>query len=107
MRFDAAKLAGRSRTRPVGRAATARSLPGGINAAKTYQHDGGSIQRLFYDTIKGGAYRAREANVFRLAQSSENIIDQCFAQGCRPREDGGRLDNPLVLPSGRCERGRQ
>ena len=54
---------------------------GGINAAKNYQNDGDSIQRLFYDTIKGGDYRAREANVFRLAQLSVNIIDQCVAQG--------------------------
>src|SRR6266850_4602353 len=54
---------------------------GGINAAKNYQNDGDSIQRLFYDTIKGGDYRAREANVYRLAQISVNIIDQCVAQG--------------------------
>src|SRR5262249_58650459 len=54
---------------------------GGINAAKNYQNDGDSVQRLFYDTIKGGDYRAREANVFRLAQLSVNIIDQCVAQG--------------------------
>src|SRR6188472_3817800 len=54
---------------------------GGINAAKNYQNDGDSIQRLFYDTIKGGDYRAREANVYRLAQLSVNIIDQCVAQG--------------------------
>ena len=54
---------------------------GGINAAKNYQNDGDSIWRLFYDTIKGGDYRAREANVYRLAQVSNNIIDQCVAQG--------------------------
>ena len=54
---------------------------GGINAAKNYQNDGDSIFRLFYDTIKGGDFRAREANVYRLAQVSNNIIDQCAAQG--------------------------
>jgi succinate dehydrogenase / fumarate reductase, flavoprotein subunit len=54
---------------------------GGINAAKNYQNDGDSVFRLFYDTIKGGDYRAREANVYRLAQVSVNIIDQCVAQG--------------------------
>src|SRR5262249_39482860 len=54
---------------------------GGINAAKNYQNDGDSVQRLFYDTIKGGDFRAREANVYRLAQVSVNIIDQCVAQG--------------------------
>src|SRR5437588_5924629 len=67
---------------------------GGINAAKNYQNDGDSIYRLFYDTIKGGDYRAREANVFRLAQTSVNIIDQCVAQGVPfAREYGGLLDN--------------
>jgi succinate dehydrogenase / fumarate reductase, flavoprotein subunit len=67
---------------------------GGINAAKNYQNDGDSIQRLFYDTIKGGDYRAREANVFRLAQLSVSIIDQCVAQGVPfAREYGGLLDN--------------
>ncbi len=67
---------------------------GGINAAKNYQNDGDSIQRLFYDTIKGGDYRSREANVFRLAQVSVNIIDQCVAQGVPfAREYGGLLDN--------------
>src|SRR5580765_2846301 len=64
---------------------------GGINAAKNYRNDGDSIQRLFYDTIKGGDYRAREANVFRLAQLSGNIIDQCVAQGVPfAREYGGQ-----------------
>src|SRR5947208_585494 len=53
---------------------------GGINAAKNYQNDGDSVHRLFYDTIKGGDFRAREANVYRLAQVSVNIIDQCVAQ---------------------------
>jgi succinate dehydrogenase / fumarate reductase flavoprotein subunit len=67
---------------------------GGINAAKNYQNDGDSIQRLFYDTVKGGDYRAREANVYRLAQLSVNIIDQCVAQGVPfAREYGGMLDN--------------
>src|SRR5271154_3826215 len=67
---------------------------GGINAAKNYQNDGDSIYRLFYDTIKGGDYRAREANVYRLAEVSVNIIDQCVAQGVPfAREYGGLLDN--------------
>jgi succinate dehydrogenase / fumarate reductase flavoprotein subunit len=67
---------------------------GGINAAKNYQNDGDSVHRLFYDTIKGGDYRAREANVYRLAQVSVNIIDQCVAQGVPfAREYGGLLDN--------------
>src|SRR5210317_1800861 len=67
---------------------------GGINAAKNYQNDGDSIQRLFYDTIKGGDFRAREANVYRLAQISNNIIDQCVAQGVPfAREYGGQLAN--------------
>ena len=67
---------------------------GGINAAKNYQNDGDSIYRLFYDTIKGGDYRSREANVFRLAEVSGNIIDQCVAQGVPfAREYGGTLDN--------------
>ncbi len=67
---------------------------GGINAAKNYQHDGDSIWRLFYDTIKGGDFRAREANVYRLAETSVNIIDQCVAQGVPfAREYGGLLDN--------------
>ena len=67
---------------------------GGINAAKNYQNDGDSIYRLFYDTIKGGDYRSREANVHRLAEVSGNIIDQCVAQGVPfAREYGGTLDN--------------
>ncbi|MBI2095555.1 MAG: fumarate reductase/succinate dehydrogenase flavoprotein subunit [Candidatus Omnitrophica bacterium] len=67
---------------------------GGINAAKNYQNDGDSITRLFYDTIKGGDFRAREANVYRLAQVSGNIIDQCVAQGVPfAREYGGLLAN--------------
>jgi succinate dehydrogenase / fumarate reductase flavoprotein subunit len=67
---------------------------GGINAAKNYQNDGDSVYRLFYDTIKGGDYRAREANVYRLAQVSTNIIDQCVAQGVPfAREYGGTLSN--------------
>ena len=67
---------------------------GGINASKNYQNDGDSIYRLFYDTIKGGDYRAREANVHRLAEVSGNIIDQCVAQGVPfAREYGGLLDN--------------
>lgn len=67
---------------------------GGINAAKNYQNDGDSIYRLFYDTVKGGDYRSREANVYRLAEVSGNIIDQCVAQGVPfAREYGGLLDN--------------
>ncbi|MCC6354261.1 MAG: fumarate reductase/succinate dehydrogenase flavoprotein subunit [Verrucomicrobiae bacterium] len=67
---------------------------GGINAAKNYQNDGDSVYRLFYDTIKGGDFRAREANVYRLAQVSVNIIDQCVAQGVPfAREYGGTLAN--------------
>ena len=67
---------------------------GGINAAKNYPNDGDSIFRLFYDTVKGGDFRAREANVYRLAQVSNNIIDQCVAQGVPfAREYGGLLDN--------------
>ncbi len=67
---------------------------GGINAAKNYQNDGDSVYRLFYDTIKGGDYRAREANVYRLAEVSNNIIDQCVAQGVPfAREYGGQLAN--------------
>jgi succinate dehydrogenase / fumarate reductase flavoprotein subunit len=67
---------------------------GGINAAKNYQNDGDSVYRLFYDTLKGGDFRAREADVYRLAQLSNNIIDQCVAQGVPfAREYGGLLDN--------------
>jgi succinate dehydrogenase / fumarate reductase flavoprotein subunit len=67
---------------------------GGINAAKNYQNDGDSVYRLFYDTVKGGDFRAREANVYRLAQLSVNIIDQCVAQGVPfAREYGGALTN--------------
>jgi len=67
---------------------------GGINAAKNYRNDGDSVYRLFYDTIKGGDFRAREANVYRLAEVSVNIIDQCVAQGVPfAREYGGMLDN--------------
>ena len=67
---------------------------GGINAAKNYRNDGDSVYRLFYDTVKGGDYRAREANVYRLAQVSVDIIDQCVAQGVPfAREYGGLLDN--------------
>src|SRR5688500_3895060 len=67
---------------------------GGINAAKNYQNDGDSVYRLFYDTIKGGDFRSREANVYRLAQLSVNIIDQCVAQGVPfAREYSGYLSN--------------
>jgi len=70
------------------------SAQGGINAAKDYQNDGDSVYRLFYDTVKGGDYRAREANVYRLAEVSGAIIDQCVAQGVPfAREYGGYLDN--------------
>ncbi|MEO9221825.1 MAG: FAD-binding protein, partial [Mycobacteriaceae bacterium] len=67
---------------------------GGINAAKNYNDDGDSVYRLFYDTVKGADYRSRESNVYRLAQESANIIDQCVAQGVPfAREYGGLLDN--------------
>src|SRR5512136_3223224 len=67
---------------------------GGINAAKDYQNDGDSVFRLFYDTVKGGDFRARESNVYRLAQISVHIIDQCVAQGVPfAREYGGLLAN--------------
>ena len=67
---------------------------GGINAAKNYKNDGDSVYRLFYDTVKGGDFRAREANVHRLAENSNLIIDQCVAQGVPfGREYGGLLDN--------------
>src|SRR5471032_645137 len=67
---------------------------GGINAAKNYQNDGDSVHRLFYDTVKGGDFRSREANVYRLAQVSTEIIDQCVAAGVPfAREYGGLLDN--------------
>src|SRR4026209_26250 len=67
---------------------------GGINAAKNYRNDGDSIHRLFYDTVKGGDFRAREGNVYRLAELSVNIIDQCVAQGVPfAREYGGLLAN--------------
>src|SRR5271165_4416831 len=67
---------------------------GGINAAKNYRNDGDSVFRLFYDTVKGGDFRSREANVYRLAEVSGNIIDQCVAQGVPfAREYGGLLDN--------------
>ncbi len=70
------------------------SAQGGINAAKNYQNDGDSIYRLFFDTVKGGDYRSREANVYRLAEVSNEIIDQCVAQGVPfAREYGGTLDN--------------
>ena len=71
---------------------------GGINAAKNYTNDGDSIWRLFYDTVKGGDYRAREANVYRLAQVSANIIDQCAAQGVPfARDYGGYLPIGLLV----------
>src|SRR5471032_2082738 len=67
---------------------------GGINAAKNYPNDGDSVYRLFYDTVKGGDFRARESNVYRLAEVSVNIIDQCVAQGVPfARDYGGLLDN--------------
>ena len=77
-----------------GRRAHSIAAQGGINAAKNYQNDGDSVFRLFYDTVKGGDFRAREANVHRLAEVSGNIIDQCVAQGVPfAREYGGLLDN--------------
>ena len=78
---------------PRGRAHSI-AAQGGINAAKNYQGDGDSVHRLFYDTVKGGDYRSREANVYRLAEVSANIIDQCVAQGVPfARDYGGLLDN--------------
>jgi succinate dehydrogenase / fumarate reductase, flavoprotein subunit len=78
----------------VPRRAHSIAAQGGINGAKNYQNDGDSVYRLFYDTIKGGDYRSREANVHRLAEVSVNIIDQCVAQGVPfAREYGGMLDN--------------
>ena len=78
-------------------ARTRIAAQGGINAAKNYQNDGDSIYRLFYDTVKGGDFRAREANVYRLAQISVNIIDQCVAQGVPfAREYGGLPGQPLL-----------
>ena len=75
---------------------------GGINAAKNYQNDGDSVYRLFHDTIKGGDFRSREANVYRLAEISNNIIDQCVAQGVPfAREYGGLLAN-RSLTAPRC-----
>ncbi|MBC8327379.1 MAG: FAD-binding protein, partial [Planctomycetes bacterium] len=76
---------------------------GGINAAKNYPNDGDSVRRLFYDTIKGGDYRAREANVYRLAECANSIIDQCVAKGVPfAREYGGLLDNrPFGVAQGR------
>src|ERR1700731_777226 len=75
------------------RRAPSIAAQGGINAAKNYRNDGDSVYRLFYDTIKGGDYRAREGNVYRLAQLSVDIIDQCVAQGVPfAREYGGLLD---------------
>lgn len=77
-----------------GRRAHSIAAQGGINAAKNYQNDGDSVYRLFFDTVKGGDFRAREANVHRLAEVSGNIIDQCVAQGVPfAREYGGLLDN--------------
>ena len=70
---------------------------GGINAAKNYHNDGDSVYRLFYDTVKGGDFRARESNVYRLAQISLNIIDQCVAQGVPfAREYSGLSGQPLL-----------
>jgi succinate dehydrogenase / fumarate reductase flavoprotein subunit len=77
-----------------GRRAHSIAAQGGINAAKNYQNDGDSVYRLFFDTVKGGDFRSREANVYRLAEVSNNIIDQCVAQGVPfAREYGGLLDN--------------
>ena len=78
---------------------------GGINAAKNYQNDGDSVYRLFYDTIKGGDFRAREANVYRLAQVSVNIIDQCVARACPSRANTAVCWRTARLAGRRC-RGR-
>ena len=83
-----------SASRTARAARTRIAAQGGINAAKNYQNDGDCVYRLFYDTIKGGDFRAREANVYRLAEVSVNIIDQCVAQGVPfAREYGGLLAN--------------
>jgi succinate dehydrogenase / fumarate reductase flavoprotein subunit len=95
------RLAGRARLQREGfcyqdspRRAHSIAAQGGINAAKNYQNDGDSVYRLFYDTVKGGDFRSREANVYRLAEVSVNIIDQCVAQGVPfAREYGGLLAN--------------
>src|ERR1700727_627155 len=80
--------------RDAPRRAHSIAAQGGINAAKNYRNDGDSVSRLFKDTVKGGDFRAREANVYRLAEISVNIIDQCVAQGVPfAREYGGILDN--------------
>ena len=98
-------LAGRARlqrrrasaSRTARAARTRIAAQGGINAAKNYQNDGDSVYRLFYDTVKGGDFRAREANVYRLAEVSVNIIDQCVAQGVPfAREYGGTARQPLL-----------
>ena len=78
---------------------------GGINAAKNYRNDGDSVYRLFYDTIKGGDFRAREANVYRLAEVSVNIIDQCVATGV-PSLTRGREPPSLPRPQAATRRGR-
>src|SRR5205823_5114845 len=79
---------------PISRRAHSIAAQGGINAAKNYQNDGDSVYRLFYDTVKGGDFRSREANVYRLAEVSVAIIDQCVAQGVPfAREYGGTLAN--------------
>src|SRR5438445_9867279 len=70
---------------------------GGINAAKNYRNDGDSVHRLFYDTVKGGDFRSREANVHRLAEVSVNIIDQCVAQGVPFAREYGRLLDPRTV----------
>ena len=74
---------------------------GGINAAKNYQNDGDSVYRLFYDTIKGGDYRSREANVYRLAEVSVDIIDQCVASG-----DDQAVAGNVCLPIHKCAKGK-
>lgn len=75
---------------------------GGINAAKNYRNDGDSVHRLFYDTVKGGDFRARESNVHRLAQISVEIIDQCVAQGCRSRGSTAVCSTPAPSAAYRC-----
>ena len=93
-RPSSATTSSASASRTARAARTSIAAQGGINAAKNYQNDGDSVYRLFYDTVKGGDFRAREANVYRLAEVSVNIIDQCVAQGVPfAREYGGLLDN--------------
>lgn len=87
---------------PPRRAHSIAAQGGGINAAKNYQNDGDSVYRLFYDTIKGGDYRAREANVYRLAEVANSIIDQCVAQGVPFAREYGACSTTVLSVEHRC-----